>query len=108
MNGRNSEKVPCLQRTIQGGKSPSQYCSHNCRPSSQNAFRGPLHRGAENPDLACLQPIENIDAAPGHFQEFRPTRSSASFRFEEYPERPSKKASCVTYKLTDGQQINTG
>src|SRR4029450_3027811 len=34
--------------------------------------------------------------------------SSASFRFEEYPERPSKKASCVTYKLTDGQQINTG
>ena len=85
-----------------------KYCSHNCRPSSQNAFRGPLHRGAENPDLACLQPIENIDAAPGHFQEFRPTRSSASFRFEEYPERPSKKASCVTYKLTDGQQINTG
>src|SRR4029450_4576889 len=62
-----------------------KYCSHNCRPSSQNAFRGPLHRGAENPDLACLQPIENIDAAPGHFQEFR---SSASFRFEEYPERP--------------------
>jgi hypothetical protein len=69
---------------------------------------GPSYRGAENPDLTCLQPIETIDARAVDFQEFQPTRSSASFRFEEYPERPSKRAACVTYKLTDGQQINTG
>jgi hypothetical protein len=85
-----------------------KYCSQNCRPSAQNTLHGPLHRGAKNPDLSCLQPIENIDAELGQFQEFRPTRSSASFRFEEYPERTSKRAACVTYKLTDGQQINTG
>jgi hypothetical protein len=85
-----------------------KYCSHNCRPSSRNAFRGPLHRGAKNPDLSCLQPIENIDAGLGNFQEFRPTRSFTSFRFEDYSERPSKRAACITYKLTDGQQINTG
>ena len=85
-----------------------KYCSHNCHPSSQSALRGPLQRGAKNPDLACLQPIENIDAELGHFREFQPTRSFASFRFEEYPERPSKRATCITYKLTDGQQINTG
>jgi hypothetical protein len=67
-----------------------------------------LHWGAENQDLSCLQPIENIDAGPPHFQEFQPPRSFASFHFEQYPERASKRAACVTYKLTDGQQINTG
>jgi hypothetical protein len=83
-----------------------KYCSHKCRPSSENPFHGSTHQGAENPDLACPQAIENIDAGSGRLREFRPTRSFASFRFEEYPERPSKRAACVTYKLTDGQQIN--
>jgi hypothetical protein len=89
-----------------------KYCSHKCRPSSENAFRGPIHRVAQNPDLSCLQPVENIDATVVDFQEFRPSlpraNSSIELCLEEYPERPSKRTARITYKLTDGQQINTG
>jgi hypothetical protein len=33
---------------------------------------------------------------------------SEGLRFEEYPPRRSKRDHCITYKLTDGRQINTG
>jgi hypothetical protein len=63
-------------------------------------------------DLACLQPIENIEVGSPHFQEFALTRSRANsskeFHFEEWRPRTSKRATCITYKLTDGQQVNTG
>jgi hypothetical protein len=85
-----------------------KYCSQECRPSAQNASDGSSYRKTENPDLSCLQPIENIDAGSGHFQEFEPSlphaNSSKELHFEEWP--PRKR--CVTHKLTDGQQINTG
>ena len=35
-------------------------------------------------------------------------RSWQGLSFEEWPPRPTKKDRCVTYKLTDGRQINTG
>jgi hypothetical protein len=89
-----------------------KYCSQKCRPSTQNAFYGPLHRGAENQDLSCLQPIENIDAGLGDFQEFQTclpqANSSKELQFEKWPPKTGKKAACITYKLSDGQQINTG
>jgi hypothetical protein len=37
----------------------------------------------------------------------RPSFSN-ELRFEEWPPRTSKKATCITYKLTDGKQINIG
>jgi hypothetical protein len=101
-------KCQACGEAFSGVSRRQKYCSPNCRPSAQNPFHGPTHPGAENPNLSCLQLIENIDAGSDHFEEFRLTRSFANFRFEEYPERPSKRAACVTYKLTDGQQINTG
>jgi hypothetical protein len=89
-----------------------KYCSQKCRPSDQNTFQGPLHWGAENQDLSCLQPIDFIEAACPEIQEQEPSLPRASSRkellFEEWPPRVSKKASCVTYKLTDRKQINTG
>jgi hypothetical protein len=66
-----------------------KYCSQKCRPSAQNAFDGSSYRGAENPDLSCLQPTENIDAHLGHFQEFQTSllhaNSSKELHFEEWP-----------------------
>jgi endogenous inhibitor of DNA gyrase (YacG/DUF329 family) len=89
-----------------------KYCSQKCRPSDQNTFQGPLHWGAENQDLSCLQPIENVHAGLAHFQEFQTSLPHANFskelHFEDWPQRTSKRAACVTYKITDGQQINTG
>src|SRR5262249_39636460 len=35
-------------------------------------------------------------------------RSWQGLTFEEWPLRPTKKDRCITYKLTDGKQINTG
>jgi hypothetical protein len=35
-------------------------------------------------------------------------RSWQGLTFEEWPPRPTKNDRCVTYKLTDGKQINTG
>ena len=81
-------------------------------PECRNASRGSTYRGAENQDLSCLQPIDFIEAACPEIQEQEPSLPRASSRkellFEEWPPRVSKKASCVTYKLTDRKQINTG
>jgi hypothetical protein len=80
--------------------------------SAQNASDGSTYRGGKNPDLTASQPIENIDAESVHFEQFAPSRPRASFRkelhFEEWAPRISKKAACITYKLTDGKQVNTG
>jgi hypothetical protein len=89
-----------------------KYCSQGCRPSSQNGSNDPIQRGAENSDLAALQPLENIDAELDHFQEFQTSRPRANsqkeLHFEEWPPRVRMMASCISYKLTDGKQINTG
>jgi hypothetical protein len=81
-------------------------------PALKMPRMGPSYRGAENQDLSCLQAIENIDAGLDHFQEFQTSlphaNSSKELHFEEWPPRTSKKATCITYNLTDGQQINTG
>jgi hypothetical protein len=89
-----------------------RYCSQGCRPSSQNGSNDPIQRGAENSDLAALRPLENIDAELDHFQEFQTSRPRANsqkeLHFEEWPPRVRMKAPCISYKLTDGKQINTG
>ena len=50
--------------------------------------------------------IENKKKNPLRNDEF--TSASAQLRFEEYPPRQHKKDPCITFKLTDGKQVNTG
>jgi hypothetical protein len=78
-NGRNSKEVPCLRRALYRRQSAAKILLSEM----------PDYRGAENQDLACLQPIENIDAALGHFQEFQTSLPHADslkkLHFEEWP-----------------------
>jgi hypothetical protein len=97
---------------------PQRFCSDRCRKASsringhENLSRGPIYPGGKNAAFAPSQPIDFVDAVCPKIHEQELSRPSASFSkelyFEEYPPRQKKTDRCVTYKLTDGQQINTG
>ena len=58
-----------------------------------------------------MQPIDIVEGVCPFNQEQEPTRrraSSSELHFEEYPARQKKTDHSITYKLTDGKQINTG
>jgi hypothetical protein len=63
-------------------------------------------------DLPPSHPIDFVEAVCPEIQERRPSpaqlNSSQGLYFEEYPPRQKKTDPCITYKLTDGKQINTG
>jgi hypothetical protein len=94
------------------------FCSDACRKAHSriNGHKKPSARhsypGGENTDLTPSQPLENIEVVCPLIQEREPSRSRArsakELYFDEYPPRQKKTDRCITYKLTDGQQINTG
>ena len=104
----------CLQcgEPFQAVDRRQKYCTEDCRLDANNRSDDGTQRGEENQDLSSSQAIDFIEAACPEIQEQEPSLPRASSRkellFEEWPPRVSKKASCVTYKLTDRKQINTG
>jgi hypothetical protein len=95
-----------------------RFCTDACRKAHsringhENRSDRQSYPGGKNTDLVPSQPLENVDAVCPLIQEREPSRSRArsakELRFEEYPPRQKKTDRCITYKLTDGQQINTG
>jgi hypothetical protein len=87
-------------------KAHSRINGHENRSDSQSYRRG------KNAGLGPSQPIENIEVVCPLIQEREPfrrcARTTKELHFEEYPPRQKKTDRCITYKLTDGQQINTG
>jgi hypothetical protein len=71
-----------------------------------------IYPGGKSADFAPSQSIDFVDAVCPEIKEQEFSRPSASFSkelyFEEYPPRQKKTDRCITRKLTDGQQINTG
>jgi predicted nucleic acid-binding Zn ribbon protein len=105
-------QTPLPNQRLRRGR-PQRFCSDRCRKAwsringHENRARGPIYQGGKNADFGPLQPIDFVDAACPEIPEQEPSRLSASFSkelyFEEYAPRQKK-----TYRLTDGQQINTG
>ena len=100
--GRGRPKKFC---TDAHRKAHSRLNGHENRSDRQSPMRG------EYADFGPPQPVDTIQRVCPFNQELEPIlrrARSAKDHFEEYPCRQKKSDSCITYKLTDGKQINTG
>jgi hypothetical protein len=78
----------------------------------ENALSATITRQTEFNGKSASQAIDVVEPNCGENQKSGCARNSRrswqGLTFEEWPPRPTKKDRCVTYKLTDGKQINTG
>jgi hypothetical protein len=84
-------------------KAQSRLNGHENRSDRQS------YRTAENADLDPSQPIDIVEATcPFNQEQKHARRRASSSKLRSEPLRQKKTDRCITYKLTDGQQINTG
>jgi hypothetical protein len=89
-----------------------RFCQDACRKAYSRingheiTSDGQSYRTGQNKDFGDLQVIDFVDADCPEIQEQTPSRDW--LYFEEWPARAKKSDKCITYKLTDGKQINTG
>jgi hypothetical protein len=85
-------------------------CEHCKR--GENALSATITRHSEFNRKSASQGIDVVELDCGENHKSGAARnrrrSWQGLSFEEWPPRPTKKDRCVTYKLTDGKQINTG
>jgi hypothetical protein len=78
----------------------------------ENALSATITHQTEFNRKSASQAIDVVEPNCGENQKSgSPSNYRSSWQgltFEEWPPRPTKKDRCVTYKLTDGKQINTG